>query len=91
MEKPPEVEGTATNVSMANEKWRRMLRQARLEEAKLRKAGGARKEWKGPMATFRGALGAEAKSQRKKGIVTDQREFLLTVDEELRWKERGKA
>lgn len=84
MDQPPGVGGTATNVSMANQTWRRMLRQARLEEAKLRKAGGAGKERKGPMATFGGALGAGAKPQRRTGIVTDQREFLLTVDEEDR-------
>lgn len=43
------------------------------------------------MVTFRGALGAGAKLQRKDGIVTDQRELLLTMDEELRWKEGGKT
>lgn len=86
MDKPPAAGGAATNVSMANQKWQRMLRQARLEKAMLRKAGGARKK-KGPMATFGGALGAGAKSQRKNGIVTDQREFLLPMNEELRWKE----
>lgn len=43
------------------------------------------------MVTFRGALGAGAKLQRKDGIVTDQRELLLTMDEELRRKEGGKT
>lgn len=91
MDKPPRAGGAATHVSMANQKWQRMRGRARLKEAKLRKAGGARKERKGPMVTFRGALGAGAKPQRKDAIVTDQRELLLTMDEQLRWKEGGKT
>lgn len=91
MDKSPRAGGKATHMSMANPKWQRMRGRARLKEAKLRKAGEARKERKGPMVTFRGALGAGAKSQKKDGIATDQREFLLTMDEELRWKEGGKT
>lgn len=59
-------------------KCQRMLGQAKLKETKFRKAGGARKERKGPTVTFRGALGARAKHQRKDGLVTDQEELLLT-------------
>lgn len=87
MDKSPRAGGAATHVSIVNQKWQRMRGRARLKEAKLRKAGAARKERKRPMVTFRGALGAGAKPQRKDGIVTDQRELLLTMDEELRWKD----
>lgn len=78
MGKPPGAGGTAIAVSRANPKCQRMLGQARLKEAKFRKAGGARKERKGPTATFRGPLGAGAKPQRKDGLVTDQKALLLT-------------
>jgi len=44
-------------------------------EVKLRKAGGARKARKQPMATFRGALGAGANAPRKDGLVSGQTEL----------------
>ena len=72
MGKPPREAGTAIDgkPNMAENK-----RQVRLEEVKLRKAGGARKVRKPPMATLKGALGAGANTPRKDGLVSVQTEL----------------
>ena len=62
--------------TVANQKWQRMGGQARLKEAKLKKAeptSGGKDQW-GPL---RGALRAGANPERKEGAVTNETELLL--------------
>lgn len=92
MGKPPGAGGTAIDCCVSGQpKVSEKLGQAKLEEAKFRKAGEASKERKGPIVTFRGALGAGAIPQRNRWARYLSKRALADTDKELRWREGRKT
>lgn len=92
MGKPPGAGGTAIDCCVSGQpKVSEKLGQAKLEEAKFRKAGGASKERKEPIVTFRGALGAGAIPQRNRWARYLSKRALADTDKELRWREGRKT